>query len=124
MIRRPPRSTLFPYTTLFRSHRGARARQEHAWPSRRDCAGEEGGEPCGRARGEALCHPHPRRPVRVRWRGSRELIGLARLRAPGGGVAPVPLYELHGQAERVPGERQLAAERRRQAVERLDERRE
>src|SRR5215208_8138336 len=27
MIRRPPRSTLFPYTTLFRTgHRGARAR--------------------------------------------------------------------------------------------------
>src|SRR2546427_7521984 len=25
MIRRPPRSTLFPYTTLFRSHRGVRA---------------------------------------------------------------------------------------------------
>src|SRR5258708_29383049 len=25
MIRRPPRSTLFPYTTLFRSHRGFRA---------------------------------------------------------------------------------------------------
>src|SRR5260221_7881007 len=24
MIRRPPRSTLFPYTTLFRSHRGCR----------------------------------------------------------------------------------------------------
>src|SRR5256884_8039565 len=24
MIRRPPRSTLFPYTTLFRSHRRAR----------------------------------------------------------------------------------------------------
>src|SRR3954465_15220998 len=34
MIRRPPRSTLFPYTTLFRSHRGAggagaRARPAH-----------------------------------------------------------------------------------------------
>src|SRR2546430_8664038 len=35
MIRRPPRSTLFPYTTLFRSHRGAarrgagRARRAH-----------------------------------------------------------------------------------------------
>src|SRR2546430_11153376 len=29
MIRRPPRSTLFPYTTLFRSHRGARPRLEH-----------------------------------------------------------------------------------------------
>src|SRR3712207_8958703 len=26
MIRRPPRSTLFPYTTLFRSHRHASAR--------------------------------------------------------------------------------------------------
>src|SRR2546430_10007167 len=28
MIRRPPRSTLFPYTTLFRSHQ-ARERHEH-----------------------------------------------------------------------------------------------
>src|SRR3712207_7722421 len=27
MIRRPPRSTLFPYTTLFRSHRAAVAGQ-------------------------------------------------------------------------------------------------
>src|SRR5690349_22792173 len=26
MIRRPPRSTLFPYTTLFRSHAGRRGR--------------------------------------------------------------------------------------------------
>src|SRR3712207_7992662 len=26
MIRRPPRSTLFPYTTLFRSHGGAKLR--------------------------------------------------------------------------------------------------
>src|SRR6266436_7234959 len=26
MIRRPPRSTLFPYTTLFRSRRGGRGR--------------------------------------------------------------------------------------------------
>src|SRR5688572_32293355 len=30
MIRRPPRSTLFPYTTLFRSHPG-RGRFGHAW---------------------------------------------------------------------------------------------
>src|SRR3712207_7160445 len=42
MIRRPPRSTLFPYTTLFRSaagHRHPRARQRrqraHAVPGRR-----------------------------------------------------------------------------------------
>src|SRR2546427_6300769 len=27
MIRRPPRSTLFPYTTLFRSHAGSRSWQ-------------------------------------------------------------------------------------------------
>src|SRR3712207_7141023 len=30
MIRRPPRSTLFPYTTLFRSD-GAKGRLRHAW---------------------------------------------------------------------------------------------
>src|SRR5689334_23691776 len=30
MIRRPPRSTLFPYTTLFRSRRVARPRREKA----------------------------------------------------------------------------------------------
>src|SRR3712207_9095483 len=29
MIRRPPRSTLFPYTTLFRSERGAQNMQRH-----------------------------------------------------------------------------------------------
>src|SRR6266496_6038704 len=37
MIRRPPRSTLFPYTTLFRSNGrprspGKRRRPRHAWP--------------------------------------------------------------------------------------------
>src|SRR2546422_7149474 len=30
MIRRPPRSTLFPYTTLFRSDRGGRHRERRA----------------------------------------------------------------------------------------------
>src|SRR3712207_8089217 len=30
MIRRPPRSTLFPYTTLFRSHQGGTARRRAA----------------------------------------------------------------------------------------------
>src|SRR6267143_3271478 len=41
MIRRPPRSTLFPYTTLFRSrHRAARhPRQYRLAPSRRLVAG-------------------------------------------------------------------------------------
>src|SRR3712207_7525291 len=40
MIRRPPRSTLFPYTTLFRSHRSAIVQQ--GLP--RDGAQEEAGE--------------------------------------------------------------------------------
>src|ERR1039458_10410969 len=35
MIRRPPRSTLFPYTTLFRSPRCARRAGWH-WPSSKD----------------------------------------------------------------------------------------
>src|SRR5438270_7570408 len=34
MIRRPPRSTLFPYTTLFRSARGAGARGSAATGAR------------------------------------------------------------------------------------------
>src|SRR2546426_7326734 len=32
MIRRPPRSTLFPYTTLFRSHDPPRSTNENAHP--------------------------------------------------------------------------------------------
>src|SRR5690348_18185613 len=35
MIRRPPRYTLFPYTTLFRSGRGRRTRQGLRSPRRR-----------------------------------------------------------------------------------------
>src|SRR2546423_8323125 len=50
MIRRPPRSTLFPYTTLFRSRRGPRHRprrlDQHAGARRKAFAhraGEGGG---------------------------------------------------------------------------------
>src|SRR5687768_18374040 len=35
MIRRPPRSTLFPYTTLFRSYDGLRRRDETLAPGER-----------------------------------------------------------------------------------------
>src|SRR2546422_1131812 len=38
MIRRPPRSTLFPYTTLFRSRRKAGGRNARAARDRRDGA--------------------------------------------------------------------------------------
>src|SRR2546427_947045 len=45
MIRRPPRSTLFPYTTLFRSHfDGYNARGNHVW---------RGLQACGRCRCQA-----------------------------------------------------------------------
>src|SRR2546425_3377559 len=37
MIRRPPRSTLFPYTTLFRSHGGRFLRRRVSISRRLDC---------------------------------------------------------------------------------------
>src|SRR2546427_8125358 len=54
MIRRPPRSTLFPYTTLFRS-RLARARDT--------CS-------AGFRSGDGRCHDCDSAPRRVRRRGS------------------------------------------------------
>src|SRR3989442_15050434 len=53
MIRRPPRSTLFPYTTLFRSPHGAGRRRDRP-PARRRAAG--GDEPSRAS--------DPRAPVR------------------------------------------------------------
>src|SRR6266446_7234440 len=49
MIRRPPRSTLFPYTTLFRSRAGARGRSGDPPRGRADGEPRLGG---GRARSE------------------------------------------------------------------------
>src|SRR5688572_32306225 len=45
MIRRPPRSTLFPYTTLFRSSHVALSRARHI-------GREPAGDPLGRQRSE------------------------------------------------------------------------
>ena len=61
MIRRPPRSTLFPYTTLFRSDRGSGA-GDHPADRPYDQTAEGGG-----------LHDPSRRtklPVRVHARGS------------------------------------------------------
>src|SRR3712207_7326078 len=58
MIRRPPRSTLFPYTTLFRSQLHGRVR-EHA---KVDIQGR------GRGALQAARHGHPSRPARGRLR--------------------------------------------------------
>src|SRR2546430_17323726 len=49
MIRRPPRSTLFPYTTLFRSDRRHRPRDERALRHRRPEAPACGFKRGGRA---------------------------------------------------------------------------
>src|SRR2546426_7549205 len=74
MIRRPPRSTLFPYTTLFRSHRRAPrdermgAAEPIARTKRRVVAAAGAGAGRRRARTfvalvllEALAASHPRR---------------------------------------------------------------
>src|SRR2546426_6394220 len=55
MIRRPPRSTLFPYTTLFRSDRGRIARERAIEPERNPGPRRHGPHECAflhRARSE------------------------------------------------------------------------
>src|SRR2546425_7789039 len=62
MIRRPPRSTLFPYTTLFRSHARPRAGAHHG-AARRSAAPPPGDHPRaergGGARGRARLADDP-----------------------------------------------------------------
>src|SRR5687768_17771901 len=59
MIRRPPRSTLFPYTTLFRSRRGDRGQAggadagEHAGAAEARGAGAAGAGAAGGCAGRA-----------------------------------------------------------------------
>src|SRR5689334_23950083 len=68
MIRRPPRSTLFPYTTLFRSAsrreplRRPRARERRPHWERRDCAAAVGRPRGGSARG---CARRDRKSTRL-----------------------------------------------------------
>src|SRR2546430_11772056 len=52
MIRRPPRSTLFPYTTLFRSHVGQRLPDRRLEPG--VCGGGGPDRDAGHARGRPL----------------------------------------------------------------------
>src|SRR3712207_9105170 len=54
MIRRPPRSTLFPYTTLFRSHGGVDAVDQRRGQDRGVTDGTEGGQRLGRAAGSEM----------------------------------------------------------------------
>src|SRR5438874_9252795 len=60
MIRRPPRSTLFPYTTLFRSRSGNRHSRRHSGVQFRSCRlAEDRHQTCRRRR--AFCG-------KLRWR--------------------------------------------------------
>src|SRR3712207_7477531 len=60
MIRRPPRSTLFPYTTLFRSRRDPQRRRQAGRHGARLVAAAAGAfvRQAGRRGGRALTHMH------------------------------------------------------------------
>src|SRR3712207_8370645 len=70
MIRRPPRSTLFPYTTLFRSLRPPRERRDAGDRA----GGAEGAWQAARrgASGDARAAPAARDPVREAGREDRK----------------------------------------------------
>src|SRR3712207_7097812 len=70
MIRRPPRSTLFPYTTLFRS---ARAVKDHVLP---DLVADRDGV-------EALAEPRQQREVVVGEDRRRRVEGIVEEHRPG-----------------------------------------
>src|SRR3712207_9583718 len=76
MIRRPPRSTLFPYTTLFRSNRAARRGDRRVELGRLRPAGLRGDDEAGHPGGDAdgargaddlreLLRQHPGHPRKV-----------------------------------------------------------
>src|SRR2546423_13790579 len=82
MIRRPPRSTLFPYTTLFRSARGGTDRPTQV-AVRREAApiAHQMDVWQGDQRRELLqelqwCEPNPSRPVRPRVGEGRDKIAI------------------------------------------------
>src|SRR3712207_9381431 len=83
MIRRPPRSTLFPYTTLFRSHRGG---VEQADQQADDDRADEEGEVEDQERGgEQPTRPVLRARGLARGRGAVPDLDPARGRGESGG---------------------------------------
>src|SRR5688572_33207270 len=66
MIRRPPRSTLFPYTTLFRSHQSGRSDGRPRKALRRlEARGGAGVQGHGAARCDAPRHREDRKSTRL-----------------------------------------------------------
>src|SRR3712207_6981788 len=68
MIRRPPRSTLFPYTTLFRPHPAARHPRPSPGPQK--CPAGQTSWSCSRTRPPDTRHCPPRPPSRGGWQCS------------------------------------------------------
>src|SRR5256885_6158831 len=73
MIRRPPRSTLFPYTTLFRSVRAGGAHRRNT----RKKALEKGGRPRSRPRTGGRAEPRRRDRKSTRLNSSHLVISHA-----------------------------------------------
>src|SRR2546422_6189392 len=106
MIRRPPRSTLFPYTTLFRSHLPARRAVAAGAAARRDRRDpRERGRHDSRRAGRAVARPSRACVVVVRrardggdgGRGGGSVAGDERRRKGGMGVSaerriPIPSF--------------------------------
>src|SRR5256884_7798259 len=68
MIRRPPRSTLFPYTTLFRSHydsRHAQAETRRIEPRRKRPRSAARPTPCPTTPASLGSHSHQMEPVKM-----------------------------------------------------------
>src|SRR5256885_14605275 len=76
MIRRPPRSTLFPYTTLFRSAITAASLEKFALEIRGLQKTEIGEveEPFAKGQKGSSAMPHKRNPI-----GCEQIVGMARL---------------------------------------------
>src|SRR3712207_7794383 len=78
MIRRPPRSTLFPYTTLFRSRMSQRMQRHGSLPARTACRTLDrsrlGGESL---HGPLLCHRAGRDRKSTRLNSSHANISYA-----------------------------------------------
>src|SRR2546425_7273254 len=77
MIRRPPRSTLFPYTTLFRSH--VEARLPNKQVVRVEGANDEHADPGGGQRADEPGQHPDRREVQLDRKHTSELQSLAYL---------------------------------------------
>src|SRR2546425_12705875 len=110
MIRRPPRSTLFPYTTLFRSHPDPAAEGEGAGP------GHGGGDHdlhAGDPRADPRQQGAPDRIVDAGrqevWDADVERRAVPALRGPGSDEGGVPARL--GESERVPADDRRAAAR-------------